>query len=152
MTDPVSLQSTTPRLGLPLLHVGQAQKEVTVNEALLRADALLQPAVEGELAAPPPSAEDGQAWIVAAGAGGAWTGHDGSLAYRSAGTWLFTAPFDGLTVMDKTAGQAARFDGAWMRATTPAAPSGGDTVDAEARTAIAELVSILVASGVLAAG
>lgn len=38
--------STTSRWQLPLLAVGQTQKEVTHNEALARVDALLVPAAE----------------------------------------------------------------------------------------------------------
>ena len=37
--------SVTPRLSLPLLAAGQAQKHVTHNDALTRLDALIQLAV-----------------------------------------------------------------------------------------------------------
>ena len=38
MTDPVPYSTSTPRLGLPMLFVGQTQKEATVNEALTLID------------------------------------------------------------------------------------------------------------------
>ena len=41
MTDPIALDARTPRHSLPLLYPGQAQKEVFVNEALARLDALV---------------------------------------------------------------------------------------------------------------
>ena len=62
----------TPNLALPFIAQGQAQKEVTHNEALLRLDALVQIAVRSRsLAAPPGSPADGERWSVAAGATGA---------------------------------------------------------------------------------
>ena len=65
MSDPL-YDSRTARFDLPLLFAGQAQKEGTVNEVAARIDALLHGAIEGELAAPPISPSDGQAWLVSA--------------------------------------------------------------------------------------
>ena len=67
MSEPL-FDSRTPRLDLPLLFAGQSQKEGFVNEISARLDALLGLAIEGELAAAPPAALDGQSWLVAAGA------------------------------------------------------------------------------------
>jgi hypothetical protein len=53
-------------------------------------------------------------------------------------------------VLEKPSGQEIRFVGGWQRPATPADPSGGTTVDAEARTAIAGLVEALIAAGILA--
>src|SRR5581483_2077842 len=59
--------STTPRLDLPFLAVGQAQKEFTHNEALQTLDALVAGAVEGApLPAPPVSPALGSCYMVAA--------------------------------------------------------------------------------------
>ena len=80
----------TARYRLDLLQSGQAQKEITHNEALIRADILLQSAVESRtLTAPPGAPVEGQCWVVAAAATGAWAGRSGEIACWSAGGWLF---------------------------------------------------------------
>lgn len=61
----------TDRLGLPWLMAGQAQKELTHNEAMALLDIATCPSVESaDVAVPPSGAMPGQCWIVAAGASG----------------------------------------------------------------------------------
>ena len=70
--------NATARFALPLLHAGQAQKELFHNEALVLADGLLQPCVEAlGLDTPPPSPAPGQCWIVGDSPTGAWAGFGG---------------------------------------------------------------------------
>ena len=62
--------SETGSLSLPLLLPSQAQKHVTVNEALVRVDALASSRVETrDQTVPPTSPADGETHIVGAGAG-----------------------------------------------------------------------------------
>lgn len=80
----------TMRHGLPLLAAGQAQKEVTHNEALLAIDRQLQLAVETRaLAAPPAAPAAGANYIVATAATGAWTDHSGDVATFDGFGWIF---------------------------------------------------------------
>ena len=148
MTDPIAYGSTTPRHKLPLLFAGQSQKEFYVNEAHALADALLHAACQGEAAAPPATPVDGECWLVAPAATGDWAGEDGKLACRQSGTWLFAAPSEGMRLFDSSTGQVVLYRGGWQRPATPAEPSGGTTVDAEARTAISGLIAALVEAGV----
>lgn len=88
--------ATTPHLGLTLVEQSQAQKEVTVNMALMRIDALLNSgAIDKDLTAPPAAPQAGDVYIVAAGAQGEWQGHDGEVAYFEQ-VWRFIAPNHGL--------------------------------------------------------
>ena len=150
MPDPVTFTSTSARYELPFLFSGQSQKEFTVNEALALTDSLLHPAIEGTAETPPTAPVDGDCWLVGATPTDAWAYNAGEIACRQAGAWLFVVPRDGLHVLDKSTGQTILFrDGSWQRPSAPAAAAGGATVDAEARTAIADLIDALIAAGIL---
>jgi hypothetical protein len=143
MTDPTLFPGATPRFGLPLLFAGQAQKETFVNEAHALTDALMHCAVEGQATSPPTVPTDGAAWLVASGASGDWSGHDGEIACRQGGNWLFVTPVAGMHALDRSTGQTQYFSNSWIAAAVPAEPVGGSTVDAQARAAIAGLVAAL---------
>jgi hypothetical protein len=87
--------SNSTRLTLPYLAAGQAQKHVTVNETLLRLDALVQlSALSESLAAQPASPSDGDIYILPAGkSGDAWDAMaEGALAYYRDGAWEELTP------------------------------------------------------------
>ena len=151
MTDPISFTPTTPRYGLPLLFAGQSQKEFYVNEAHALTDALLHPACEGEASDPPSTPVEGETWLVGTAATGDWAGADGKLASRQSGNWLFTSPIDGMRLLDRSTGQLLLHRGGWQRPSAPAAPTGGTTIDAEARAALADLIAALANAGIFPA-
>jgi len=148
MSDPIIFDTTSPRFGLPLLFVGQSQKEAFVNEALSLADALLHCAIEGVASAPPASPVDGTNWLVGTSATGAWAGNDGKIACRQAGNWLYVTASDGMRVLDRSIGQERLYRSGWQVPAVPAAPSGGSTVDTESRTAITALIAALRQAGI----
>lgn len=150
MPDPLLFPDATPRLGLPFLFAGQAQKEIFVNEALSRLDLLVHASVVDEVSQPPSAPQPGQCWLVGPGATGEWSGEDGHLAGWVGDAWQFAVPRPGMAVWDSATDQRLFFDGSWHRPPTPAAPTGGTTVDSQARTVIAELVASLVQAGILA--
>jgi hypothetical protein len=121
--------SETPRFAMPLLDAAQAQKHVTVNEALMRADVLGAGRVEDRhLSAPPAMPVDGRAHIVGAGATGAWVGHDGELALFLNGGWDFVAPWDGCAVWvgaERT--RVTRVGDAWTQEGGGTSPGGAAT-------------------------
>lgn len=150
MPDPL-FDSRTPRLELPLLFAGQAQKEGFVNELAARLDALLGLAIEAETGTVPTAPFDGQSWLVSGSPTGAWLGRSGEIASRQAGNWLFTVPRDGMRLLNRATGQELRYRAGWQSPVRPAAPSGGTTIDSEARSAIAAIIAALIAAGVVAA-
>lgn len=83
------------RLGLPYLAAGQMQKHVTLNEALTRLDALVQPAVASRSRTDQPDTPtDGALYILPEGAtGGAWTpAAAGDLMRAEGGGWTAARP------------------------------------------------------------
>jgi hypothetical protein len=91
--------TATANLGLPFIEAAQAQKHVTHNEALRILDAAIQIAVaDRNRNAPPADPAEGARHIVAAGATGAWSGHDDAIASWQDGAWAFLAPKPGWCV------------------------------------------------------
>ncbi len=74
----------TPRLSLPYVAAGQAQKHITVNEGLSRLDGLVQLTVESrQVAAQPTTPDDGAVHILPASPTGPdWSGQASGLLMR----------------------------------------------------------------------
>ncbi len=116
----------TPNLGLPLLQPSQAQKHVTVNEALLGLDATAQLVIEEAARTDPPATpREGACYGIGTGATDAWSGHDGQLAVAGNGGWTFLAPSAGWRAWDAKEGHALlRVGDAWVEEGVSRAPSG----------------------------
>ncbi len=161
----------TDRFALPFLIAGQAQKEVTHNEALAMLDMLVQPVVQSVApAAVPASPSLGQCWIVGTGATGEWAGHDGAFAGWTSGGWRFVMPLEGAATWSLADSmQVRRIAGNWEvggenvktvsvngtkvlgnQQTAIATPTGGAAIDAEARAAIQAILTALRAHGLIA--
>jgi hypothetical protein len=90
------MPDTSTHLLLPYLLASQAQKHVAHNEALRLLDGLVQLAVlDRHLTVPPGSPGDGERYIVASGATGAWSGWDLNVAYYVDGAWMRLVPRPG---------------------------------------------------------
>ncbi|MBA3512411.1 DUF2793 domain-containing protein [Sphingomonas sp.] len=162
--------SATPRLDLPFIVPGQAQKELYHNEALQVLDAVVSAAVEGTpLATPPASPSVGSCYIVGSSPTGSWSGQAGKLAAYTSGGWRFVRPFDGLSALVRSSGTTAVYrSGAWeigklrgsevtvdavkvvgpRQAAIPA-PAGGSIADLEARAAIGAILAAMRAHGLI---
>lgn len=161
--------SETIRHGLALLVAGQAQKEVTHNEALLAIDRQLHLAVETRsLGSPPTSPAVGSSYIVAAGADGAWTGRAGAVATSDGFGWTFTQPVRGCLAWVADEGVFTVHDADWSVGGWPVSalriggrevlgaspveifgPVGGSVVDTEIRVAFSMLIAALRKQGVI---
>ncbi|MCP1198077.1 DUF2793 domain-containing protein [Notoacmeibacter sp. MSK16QG-6] len=109
--------STTATLALPYLYPQQAQKHVTVNEALRLIDMLVQLAVRNRDVTDPQSLqpEDGECWIVGPQAVGDWAGHDDELAAWQDDGWSFSEPRSGWIAYSVDEQSLLAFDGtAWI--------------------------------------
>jgi hypothetical protein len=162
--------ATTPRLGLEQIQPGQAQKELSHNEALALLDLLVQPVVEAIGTNDPPTTPiAGQAWIVGTAPSGDWADHAGALAGWTDGGWRFVVPFEGLCAWSAENHGIARFSGiAWeigvvrgerleiddeqvvgARQAAIADPDGGTVVDTEGRSAIGAILAMLRTHGLI---
>lgn len=161
----------TPRLALPLLQAGQAQKEIAHNEALTVIDALVHArAASADLGTPPGAPMAGQCWIVPEGASGAWSGRGGALALWTDGGWRFLSPPAGARVWVDDRANAMVIDGtgAWgdapdrpdgyyvaahkvigARGSAIGDPVGGSVVDIQGRAAIVAILDAMRAHGLI---
>ena len=164
--------AATPRLSLPFLSVGQAQKEFTHNESLQSLDMLVAGAVEeGPRASPPSAPALGATYIVADDATDAWAGRSQGVATWTSGGWRFISPLEGMSLYERSGGTWAAYrSGAWElgilrgnsvvlngqqvvgpREASIDSPTAGSVIDAEARAAIDAILNTLRQHGLIAA-
>ncbi len=106
------MSNSTQRFEMPLVQSAQAQKHVTVNEALMRLDGLVNLVLQSVTTLQPPTtAIDGQCWGVPMGASGAWAGEDGRIAIGSNGGWVFATPSAGISAFVIDQGARALHNG-----------------------------------------
>jgi hypothetical protein len=143
------MSETTGRLGLPLIAPGQAQKELTHNEALALIDLAIQPVVEAIGVNDPPAAPAiGLCWIVGAAPTGRWAGRATALAGWTAGGWRFQAARSGMTVRRNGDGAILRYDGTtWRVPPVVTAANGGSVIDVEARNVLQSVIDLLRDAG-----
>ena len=90
--------SATTHLNIALVEQAQAQKEVTVNQALTRIDALLNTGAKSRTTnTPPVSPVSGDLYIIGSSPTGAWLSQAGNLAYYDQ-VWKFIVPNTGVTL------------------------------------------------------
>jgi hypothetical protein len=158
----------TVRHGLPLLAAGQAQKEVTHNEAINAIDLRLQLSVLSRSQTDPPDApQPGDTYIVPPGATGAWEGAAGKVAVHDGFGWQIYLPATGAVAWVADERGCIVLNDGWSSGwpitslmigarsvlaappSTLSSPIGGTTVDAEARAAIVALIDALREQGLI---
>lgn len=106
----------TPRLGLPYVAAGQAQKHVTVNEAFARLDGLVQATVVSRsIAVQPATPDEGALYLLPdAAAGDVWSAEaPGALMRFEAGSWTRLQPGPGHILWVADEGLVLVLDGVW---------------------------------------
>lgn len=118
---------TTPRLGAPELTSGQATPETTVNEQIRFVEAFATRCVvkDRDLATPPGSPADGDAYLVAASPTGAWAGQAGKIAFYMNTAWLFVTVKEGFEIEVEDEDAAFTYRGAaWVSSLSGVRPIG----------------------------
>jgi hypothetical protein len=107
--------ATTNHLGITLVEQSQSQKEVTVNQAFTRLDALLNTGAKSKNTnTPPGSPVTGDLYIVGASPTGVWSGQAGKLAYFDQ-IWRFILPNEGISLWVNDENLIYSYDGAtWV--------------------------------------
>jgi len=123
------------------------------NESLAILDTIVSAAVEMPPVNDPPAAPAvGASYLLGDAPIGDWSGKAQCLATFTSAGWRFVAAGEGLAAYVRSAGARALYrDGAWQIGSVISAPAGGTTVDAEARAAIAQILSALRSQGVIGA-
>lgn len=106
---------TTPIIGAPELVSAQAVPETTVNEIAryLEQGALWFGKIKDrDLATPPGSPADGDAYIVAGSPTGAWAGQAGKIAFYVSTAWDFITPTEGMAIYVADENAPFVYDGA----------------------------------------
>lgn len=127
----------SPRLGATELVEAQASPETTVNAMNRHTEqgASYFIVKDKDLATPPGSPVDGDAYIVAASPTGAWSGWATRIAYYSSG-WKSIVPIEGTTAFAQDEDVEYRYNGTAWASTASAgyAPGGTDVALADGGT------------------
>ena len=87
------MPDTTAHLALPFIMAAQAQKHVTMNEALRMLDGIVQLAIlDRDLTTPPANPANGDRYLIPAAATGVWAGKTNQIAARIADVWEYHTP------------------------------------------------------------
>lgn len=117
---------TTPILDLDEWEEAQAQPQITVNEAVRWLECFAQLVVASQSVTDPPSAADGDRYIVGVGATGEWDGHDGEIALAMGNAWAFReAPEGAVAYVDDEEASFRYLEGVWIEETGGEIESGG---------------------------
>lgn len=140
----------SPLFSMPLLVAGQAQKEITHNEALVVIDALIAGStLAAGLNAPATSPQPGQCWLVGESPSGAWSGQARALAIWTFGGWRFVQmPLGSVIRVGTSRVSFRRTESGWVAPPHLAAPSGGTVMDSECRIALNQVITALETAGI----
>ncbi|MEM6487336.1 MAG: DUF2793 domain-containing protein [Pseudomonadota bacterium] len=120
----------TYALKAPLVEAAQAQKHVTVNEALWRLDGVLGGVADSVLSdTAPVGAAEGSLHVVGTAPTGDWAGQAQRLAQGLGGGWSFFDAPAGTVLTEAATGRAWGFDGRdWVEGRVAGRASGAATV------------------------
>lgn len=153
-------ENTTANCELPLLMPAQAQKHVTVNEALMRLDGQVDLVLQSVTRITPPEAVvDGLCWAVPSGGVNAWAGEGGKIAIGANGGWIFVQPRAGRRAFVADQGAVAIHDGSgWVAGAVTLGQHGSGMIARQAAEDVTlaagnfQVTSMVIPSGALVIG
>ena len=107
--------ATTNHLQISLVEQSQAQKEITINQAIIRLDTMLNTGAKSRyISTPPTSPANGDLYIVGNSPTADWAGQAGKLAYFDE-IWRFITPNEGIKLWVNDEDLTAIYDGTnWL--------------------------------------
>lgn len=131
--------TASPRLGFTYLTEGQDVPETSVNEiaAYLESGSGHFIFKDRDLATPPGSPANGDCYLVAAAATGAWTGHTGDIAYYLNTAWIFIEVVEGYTAWVNDEDVFIGYDGAAWNDLAGGGGGGSSAFEATATVPVA---------------
>jgi hypothetical protein len=142
--------ANSANLGLPYVEAAQAQKHITVNQSLVRLDAVSQLVLQSvSETTPPDEVVEGSVFAVPTGASGAWAAAAGQLAVGTNGGWDYIQPRPGWRAWISDLGALHVFDGTGWSAVTvqpegPGLQVASLTFDHAVATGGAQATSVLI--------
>jgi len=142
----------TSRHKLPLLAVGQAQKEYTHNEAMIMIDNLINLTVlniahDPEIAMQSATDVENQGsknWLIGKNATGAWRDRSDQIAVKLDSGWRYLEPIESMTIYNAALNNRMIYKELdWHIAPILTNADGGDTIDFQARESINEIIELL---------
>lgn len=116
---------TTPNFAITELAASQAQKYVTVNEALRVVDTAMNlTVIRADNTAPPGSPSEGDKYIPLATATGAWAGQEDNIACYINAEWIFFTPAEGWRAYDQNTNELLIYSGSAWAAYAPSFGNG----------------------------
>lgn len=143
--------AATTHLGITLVEQSQAQKEITVNEAFARIDAVLNTgAISQSVSTPPASPATGDVYIVGPSPGGDWTGKAGQIAYYDQ-LWRFIVPQKGMLMCVNDEDLLYNFDGAGWVTSISLGDSGPLTLTGDVTGSGTSIIATTISGGAVTA-
>lgn len=140
----------TSRHKLPLLAVGQAQKEYTHNEALLLMDNLINPSIHSILDNPDEideavnTSEESRAWLISDTPSGIWSQRANQIVVQTPNGFRYIEAVSGMRIYNEQSECIMMFkEGYWYMAPILTVPVGGDVIDSQARESISVILDSL---------
>jgi hypothetical protein len=106
--------ANTANLGMEFLEQNQSQKHVTVNDALIELDAVVQLSVINRTTSTPPAnPANGDRYLIGASPTGAWTGSAGKITMYQDNAWHIYTPKKGWICYVEAEKLYLRYDTSW---------------------------------------